>query len=389
MKILRVASSLHPEVTGGVGLHVHQMSSRQSENGHDVTVLTSDNGNRSLPDRENRSGYTVIRHREIARPVDNSIAPGLINTLRKLADEHDIIHAHSHLYFLTNMSAIFAKVANIPLAITNHGLFSQTAPQWLQKVYLPTIARTTLNTADRVFCYTDIAKRALRERKISSPISVISNGINCQMFAPNSEIAEENQLLFVGRLKEGKGPRYLIDAFASISSEHPDLSLKMVGDGPLREDLQKQCRQRNIEERVIFTGELTYDEMPNVYNESMILVSPTLTEAAVPRVVMEAWACETPAIMSNIPEISEDHVNGAGMLVPMKDANKLADKISYLVSNEDDRRKMGEEGRARVEESYSWQKTVDKTSAALQATIDNYPHRYQIQLRNTPDETES
>lgn len=389
MKILRVASSLHPEVTGGVGLHVHQMSARQAENGHDVTVLTSDNGDRSLPERETRSGYSVIHHREVARPVDNSIAPGLITTLHKLADNYDIIHAHSHLYFSTNMSAVFAKISDTPFAITNHGLFSQTAPQWLQKVYIPTIARTTLNTADRVFCYTDIAKRTLRERSVSSPISVISNGINCQMFMPARDTSEKNQILFVGRLKEGKGPEYLIDAFASIRSEFPDLSLKMVGDGPLREDLQKQCRLRDVEDRVTFTGELSYEEMPNVYNESMVLVSPTLTEAAVPRVVMEAWACETPAIMSNIPEVSEEHIDGAGLLAPMRDASELADKMAYLISDEEARRRMGEKGRERVENSYSWQETVDETTRALQATVDNYSHRYKPRLITTSEETET
>lgn len=372
MRILRVASSLHPEVTGGVGLHVHQMSSRQADNGHDVTVLTSDNGDRSLPVREHRNGYTIIRHREVARPVDNSIAPGLLNTLRKLANRHDIIHAHSHLYFSTNLSAIFTKISSIPLAITNHGLFSQTAPQWLQKIYIPTVARTTLNTADRIFCYTDIAKRTLRERNVSSPISVISNGINCQMFSPDERIAEKRQILFVGRLKEGKGPKYLIDAFASISSEFSDLSLKMVGDGPLRDELQSQCKRQNIDDHVTFTGELSYEEMPRVYNESLLLASPTLTEAAVPRVVMEAWACETPAVMSNIPEVSEDHVKGAGLLVPLQDEEELAEKISYLVDNEEERERMGTEGRNRVVESYSWQDTVDRTSKALETTIRNH-----------------
>lgn len=389
MKILRVASSLHPEVTGGVGLHVHQMSARQADNGHEVTVLTSDNGDRSLPARENRSGYTVIRHQEMARPVDNSIAPSLVNTLRKLADKHDIIHAHSHLYFSTNMAAIFAKMSDTPLAITNHGLFSQTAPEWLQKVYIPTIARPTLNAADRVFCYTDIAKRTLRERSITSPISVISNGINCQMFTPDESITEKNQILFVGRLKEGKGPKYLIEAFASISSEFPDLSLKMVGDGPLREDLQKQCHVRDIDDRVTFVGELSYEEMPDVYNESLMLVSPTLTEAAVPRVVMEAWACETPAVISNIPEISEQHVDGAGLLVPMKDERELADKMAYLMGDEDARRAMGEEGRDRVLDSYSWQDTVDQTSSALQTTIDNYSQWDTQRLTTALNETES
>ncbi len=367
MQILRVASSLHPEKPGGVGLHVDQMSSMQSSMGHSVTILTSDNGDRSLSKHERRDGYKIIRHREIVRPSGNSIIPGITNSLRKLAPQHDVIHAHSHLYFSSNVAAAFSKVNGTPIAITNHGLFSQTAPKLVQKAFIPTIARLTLNAAEQVFCYTDLAKQELRERGVSSPVAVIPNGIDCEMFKPNPKVETQDQLLFVGRLERGKGPSYLIDAFNSIVDSHPQYSLKIVGYGSLEDDLKKQCEEYDISDAVTFSGELSYAEMPRVYNESSILASPTLTEAAVPRVAMEAWACETPVVMSNIQEVSAEHVGDAGSLVPLRDADALAEAIEELIEDGECRVEAGKKGRQRVLENHSWQHTVKQTTVTLEA----------------------
>ena len=366
MKILRVASSLHPEKPGGVGLHAHQMSSMQADMGHDVTILTSYNGDRSVPECEERNGYSVIRHREVARPCGNSIVPGIANSLRKLAPEHDVVHAHSHLYFSSNISALFGRVMDTPLAITNHGLFSQTAPELLQKAFIPTVARPTLNAADKVFCYTELAKEELRDRGVDSEVSIISNGIDCEMFKPSATVEEQKQILFVGRLEQGKRPSDLVEAFNTILETHPEYSLKMVGYGSLEDDLKQQCRTYGIRDQVTFAGELSYEEMPRVYNESQILASPTLTEAAVPRVVMEAWACETPVVMSNIPEISKNHVGDAASLVPLEDAEALAHSIEELIEDETLREEMGEKGRQRMLDNYSWQHTVEQTTAELE-----------------------
>ena len=123
---------------------------------HDVTVLTSDNGDRSLPEHEERGGYSIVRHRQLCRPVGNRIIPVIANSLRKRGSESDVIHAHSHLYFSSNITALLNKLTETLLTVTNHGLFSQTAPDLVQKAFIPLIARPTLNSADRIFCYTDL-----------------------------------------------------------------------------------------------------------------------------------------------------------------------------------------------------------------------------------------
>ncbi|WP_264373483.1 glycosyltransferase family 4 protein [Natronorubrum aibiense] len=329
--------------------------------GHDVTVLTTDNGDRSLPRTEHRDGYTLVRHKEVARLIDNSIFPGVIKSLYERANDFDIIHAHSHLYFSTNLSALISKITDSNLVITNHGFYSQTASTSIQKVYNRTIGKATLNSADRIFCYTPRAKNILREHNIGSPIEIISNGINCEIFAPENEEDETQQILFVGRLKNGKRPDALIRGFGKLVDEYPNYQLKIVGDGPMLPDLKTLCNEKNIQEMVTFTGELSYDEMPDVYRQSDLLVLPTKTEAAIPRVVMEAWACKTPAIMPNIQEIDAEIFKKGGILCDGTPSG-IYDSVRQLIEDDQLRSTLGNTGREVVQEKYSWAETVEKTT---------------------------
>ena len=103
MKILRVAQKVYPEHKGGGPYHVHAMSRDQAAMGHDVTILTVSEDN-SLPRREVRDGYKIIRTQPTAELLGNTISVGLAQELRKATD-YDVIHAHSHLYFSTNLAA--------------------------------------------------------------------------------------------------------------------------------------------------------------------------------------------------------------------------------------------------------------------------------------------
>jgi len=192
LNVLRIASDLYPDVTGGGAIHAHAMSKQQAKHGHSVTVLTSDHGNSNRPTVETVDGYTVVRHREIASPFGNSITPGILGSFREYLSDADVVHAHSHLYFTSNLAAALRRVSDTPLVVTNHGLLSQTAPKWIQRLFIPTVARFTFNTADRILCYTDTDRQRLRSRNISSSIAVINNGIDCEQFAPPRQISSLN-----------------------------------------------------------------------------------------------------------------------------------------------------------------------------------------------------
>ena len=370
LRILRVANDVYPDVMGGLSIHVHEMSKLQAEWGHEVTVLTSDHGDRSRPRNEIQDGYEIRRCREVFNPLDNSIFPGLIQSLNRMAPNYDVVHAHSHLFFSTNVAAAFRQLNDTPLVVTNHGLISQTAPKWLQKVFIPTVARFTLNSSDRILCYSETDERRLRERGIDTEISVVHNGIDCEKFSPVDGTEDEGlQVLFVGRLKPGKGVDDLLMAFENVAEAFSDATLKIVGDGPLKEDLVKLAKEKEIHPRVEFAGRIPNSEMPEIYTQSDVFVLPSKNEG-LPRTVLEAMACRTPVVTSSLPQL-EPVVDGAGLIVESDSVEQFADYTSRLLADSSERERMGEIGRRKVKQSYSWNETVRKTSRVYSELLDD------------------
>ena len=360
MRILRVAQKLYPDVKGGGPYHVHAMSRDQATMGHDVTVLTVGDG----PPREERDGYTVVRKQAIASPLGNAISPHAAWYLHR-TDQFDVVHAHSHLYFATNLAAINRRIDTVPLAITNHGLFSQTAPEWLFDAYLRTLGRWTFNQADVVFCYTDADHRRLRERGVQTAVEVVPNGIDTERFTPDgpeSDLVEHDGpvVLFVGRLVEGKRPGDAVRAVAELreSSSYLDVSLYLCGEGPLRKDLCTLARELGVGEAVTFLGHVPYDEMPAVYRSGDVHLLPSRAEG-MPRTVLEARASGLPTVTSDLGQVTAS-VGAAGLTSQTGDvsgfARALERALGSEVSGPDDR--------------YDWTRTVERTTEVLREVAD-------------------
>lgn len=361
LRILRVATDLYPEQLGGGALHAHMMSKRQAEAGHDVTVLTSGHDDRSIATHAERDGYEIIRNQELIKLFGNSITPGTVRSLQSRLTDYDVVHAHSHLYFSTNVAAVLRRVSDTPLVVTNHGLVSQTAPGIVQRVYLPTVGRFTFNSADRVLCYTETDRDRLQNQKITAPISVVHNGIDCSTFRPIDSHSAKPQLLYVGRLKESKGVHRIIAAFEKLQHEHPELTLTIVGEGPMGKTLEDLCDESGIADRVEFRGEVPNEQLPEVYSESRVFVLPSDAEG-LPRTVLESLACGTPVVTSDLPQL-ESVVSGCGYRVNPESIDDLATAIERLVTDEETYREFRDRGRSRVESEYSWAETVRETTA--------------------------
>lgn len=356
MRILRVAQNLYPEVPGGGTYHVHAMSRDQAAMGHDVTVLTVSN-DKSLPRREERDGYTVVRRSSTVELFGNDISLGVASFLRE-ADDFDVIHAHSHLYFSTNLAALKRRLGDIPLAITNHGLYSQNAPVWLFDLYLRTGGRWTFNQADVAFCYTEEDKRRVQEFGVDSRIEVVANGVDTERFTPEgpeSDLIEHDGpvILFVGRLVEGKRPR---DAIQAVSQLPDSLSAKLyiVGDGPLQEELERDG------EDVIFLGHVPYDEMPAIYRSGDVLLLSSRAEGF-PRTVLEAFASRMPVVSSHL-EQTASLVQEGGKTVPIGDIEGYTAALEQVLKNRDG---LGDKGRHTVVDRFRWQDTVEQTTGVL------------------------
>lgn len=333
--------------------------------GHDVTVLTIA-ADSALPHVEERQGYTVVRCPPTVSPVGNDVSAGVAHHLASVDEaEFDVMHAHSHLYFSTNLAALKRRLGSIPLATTNHGLYSQNAPEWVFDVYLRTIGRWTFNRADVIFCYTHTDRERVRSFGVNSRIEVVANGIDTGRFTPDGPVTEYVDhagpvLLFVGRLVEGKRPATAVRALAAVRESHPDAVLYLCGDGPLRSELTTLAAELGVDEAVEFVGHVPYDEMPAVYRAADVFVLPSRAEG-VPRTVMEAMATEVPVVCSDLPQTRDLVVKG-GYTADLDDIEAFADRITACLDGS-----YPDGGREHIVDAHAWEDTVAQTTAVLEA----------------------
>lgn len=361
MKILRVASDLYPAVVGGYGIHVHEMSRMQAERGHDVTVLTANTND--LPEEEMVDGYRVLRFNHSIKMVGNTISPTLFFRLMEMRHDYDVIHAHSHLFFPTNVCALVKKYGSAPLVITNHGIMSASAPHWLNVGYMSTLGRWTLNAADRVICYTPVERDLLVSEFGVNPegIAVIPNGVNTDIFRPDASRRDEGcrRLLWVGRYVKGKGIDFLINAAAELVREVPDLQLTLVGEGPEEAEIRQLATELRLDGHIEYLPFMTYDQMPAQYQRAEMLVLPSLHEG-VPRTMLEAMSCGRPVVISEFEHLRE-LVSGGGLMFPKGDVTALADAIRNLLEHPDEADDLGRRARETIIRQNSWRNTVEST----------------------------
>jgi len=370
MRILRVAQHLYPDTKGGGQYHVHAMSRDQAAMGHDVTVLTT-REDESLPRTEETHGYTVLRVDPGVSVIGNDLSPAVARYLWHAdSDGFDVIHAHSHLYFATNLAALKRRLGEIPLAITNHGLYSQSAPERVFRWYLKTLGRWTFNQADVVFCYTDVDKERVRELGVNSRIEVVPNGIDTERFTPEgpeSALIDTDGpvVLFVGRFTDGKRPWLAIEAFDEVLAEYPDAELYLCGDGGLRGELEAQVNELGIEESVTFLGHVPYDEMPKVYRSGDVLVLPSRAEG-VPRTVLEAMASGTRVVVSELEHV----VPVVGERDAVVDVTDREATSNAIVSGFDQSVEVADRETETVVNAHRWRTTVERTTAHIESIRD-------------------
>jgi colanic acid/amylovoran biosynthesis glycosyltransferase len=173
------------------------------------------------------------------------------------------------------------------------------------------------------------------------------------------------RLLVCGRFVEKKGIQYGIEAFARAKAAHPNMTLRIIGDGPLREDIKAQIGKLGLSDSVTLLGYVPHDEFASELQEANILLAPSVTssdgdtEGGAPTVLLEAQACGVPVLSTthaDIPEVVLD--KKAGILVPERDVNALTNGLLQLIEHPETWLQMGEAGRKHVERHHDAQKVT-------------------------------
>jgi glycosyltransferase involved in cell wall biosynthesis len=172
----------------------------------------------------------------------------------------------------------------------------------------------------------------------------------------------ERFVLCVGLIEPRKNIPTLLHAFAQITAQFPDQRLVLVGRrGWMVETLEQQIASLGLAGKVIFPGYVAQTDLPMVYNLADICVYPSLYEGfGLP--VLEALACGTPVITSNVSSMPEI-VGPAGLLLPPTDSQALAAALQRLLSDPAERQRLAAQGPARAAR-FTWQRTAEHTRAA-------------------------
>lgn len=178
---------------------------------------------------------------------------------------------------------------------------------------------------------------------------------------------EAKELLFVGRLAGVKGVRVLLEALTQLRSAHPEARVTLIGDGPERQDLEQATAQLGLSDRVRFLGYQSQGEVAAALAQTDVFVLPSFAEG-VPVVLMEAMAAGVPVVTTQIAGVPELVAHGkSGLLVPPGDTEALIAAIDRLLSNPEERRTMGAEGRAKVTQDFNIATEAKRLSSLFQA----------------------
>jgi len=209
-------------------------------------------------------------------------------------------------------------------------------------------------------------------------ISVIYNGIDPELFSIENTrdlrdelgIPQQFPLIgFVGRLNVQKGIVYILEAFEKVFEKIPSAQLLMAGTGDLSDEIETIAKKKGFSRNIHLIG--FRDDIPNVMRTIDLLILPSVWEGF-GIVLIEAMAAEKPCVITNISSMPEIVIDGqTGIVVPSKDANKLADAIINLIRNPSLAKKMGCEGKKLVQNKFTLQKMISRYEQLFYEYIDS------------------
>ena len=272
-----------------------------------------------------------------------------------LREKPSLVHAHFEGggIFIHPM----AKRLGIPLIVTCHGYDVTAKPAYESRnalvVRYHRFRRQNMLRNSRLFIgVSDFIRQRMIARGYPEERSVVHYiGVDTTRFAPEAE-PRENVVLFVGRMVEKKGAEYLIRAMRLVQKEQPDWKLVLIGEGPLKKDLEKLAASelRNY----CFEGVQPADVVVSRMRRAGIVACPSLMASngdceGLPMVVCEAQASSAPIVGFRHSGIPEAVIQGrTGLLREERDWRGLGEDLATLIRQPALREDFGREGRRRM-----------------------------------------
>jgi glycosyltransferase involved in cell wall biosynthesis len=380
----------------GSTVHVREIVRRLREMGCEVTLVASGNPRGEgvpvfvsiggMAHGEGRAQRAVIMVWKLIRLffVTNLYLPS-----------HDLIYARD--YHVAFMCVLPKLVLRRKLVYEINGLASQ---EWLMKDgtildraaawLIERLERFALWHADKVVAVTN----GLRQYLVSNfgveegKISVTLNGVDTRVFHPmeDSESLEdlrgclgiqedELAVLFAGNLAPWQGVCTLLDSIPLVLSRIPRVRFLIVGDGTLRQRLQQKVWKMDLEKKVLFTGMISYKEVPRYINLVDVCVSPFVRRrnnwiGLSPLKVYEYMACGKAVVSSRVAGLDFIEKKGAGILVEPENPEALAQGIVSLLLDPPRRARMGQSGARLAKQELDWEIRAREVLQTVKNTAD-------------------
>jgi spore coat protein SA len=380
-----------PPIRGGaVELFIDQLASRLSR-WRPVVIGPSDP---ELPPHEIRGGVEYFRiplggwrgrlykrYRQYFPFYDLQVAA----ILRQV--QPDLLHVHNRPLLALSLQKR-RGLQKMPLLLHMHNLYNS-----LGRRERPG-AGTSIPMAGFIGCSQFVVDREkTRLGRDAAAHFVVYNGVDAGTFFPPWDypdrlqklrqpyrLADEPTVLFVGKLRESKGVHILLAAMEQVWPRLPQAVLVLVGgtefgrgrterQTPFFQDLQKSLAGAGG--RVVLTGFIPPERIPEAYLLGDIFVGPSQIEEGLGMVFLEAAAAGLPSIATRrggIPEIVQEDLNGL-LLQQHDDPRELAGKIIHLLEDRDLRLRLGRQARAWVQEHFSWEKIAQRQEEVYDAVV--------------------
>lgn len=384
MNILFLCREYPPNVIGGVGTYMEEISREIARLGHRVYVMTD--GIDGETREEHNEGVTIIR----TGILESKLGEPFRNRIKRTAERFEYSHLIAgkikgivQKYSIDIIESTDARAEGFwyyfwhgrpPLVIKLHT--SETLvfklnhePVSMDIKLLRKLEESWLLRADLITGVSRaIAELTVKYYKINNGhIPVIPNPVNVDLFTPSYERNSGLNVLYAGRLEFRKGVHVLMRAIPLILRRFPEATFTFAGaDCGMNSYLLKKIKEYDCEKSVRLVEHLQRPELVEYYRRSAVVVVPSLWENF-PYVCLEAMSCGKPVIASRTGGISEMVEDGIdGILVSPGSVHELAQKVIGLLSDEKLRLKLGSKARENVIYKFSPRAVAEKTLAAYE-----------------------
>jgi glycosyltransferase involved in cell wall biosynthesis len=381
LRLLYVTPSYYPALKyGGPIVSTHLLNKTLVQQGVTVDVVTTLAGVENRSDLACRCWHELDGVRVMYLPYYGyehyTLSPQLLWQVLRLASRYNLLHINAVWNFPVLAGSLAGWLRHKPYIISPQGTLYRKAIQLKsagkKQWYYQLVAKQYLQRAGALhFTCENEQRETIQCLGLKVPSFVVPNGIDLAEFASlpvkgsftqkYPALQGKRYLLFLGRIHKIKGLDILVQAFQKLALEYPDLYLIVVGpdnDG-YGDEVKGWLQQAGLMSKTIFTGMLTGQDKLAAFVDAACFVLPSYSENF-GMAVVEAMACGTPVIISNMVGIYEELAKKNAAIVVETKAQSVYDGIKKLLANSHNTQKMAVNGQRLVREYYDVEKVAER-----------------------------